>query len=71
LVAVCSVIVDYDVNDDGDGGQDWDRSEVDDSSSEPLYFRCSSCKNEWHAFELTDDGNQYLKSLGEPDAQNS
>ena len=68
IIAVCTVDVEYMVEDDGEGGQDWVRYDVDDDTSDPSYFRCRSCGKEWNTFELTDDGNGYLKSLGEPDA---
>ena len=69
IIAVCKVDVEYEVNDDGEGGQDWRRVYVDDDTSDPSYFRCDSCRKEWHSFELTDDGNAYLLSLWEPDTE--
>jgi len=63
LVAVCNVIVDYTVTNE-DGGQDWHREEVDDDTSDPLYFRCGSCKTEFHQFQMEDG---YLVGLTVPE----
>lgn len=41
---------------DGEGGQDWERNEVFDDTSEPLYFRCWKCEAEFHRFELNEEG---------------
>ena len=65
LVAVCSVIVSYSVTNDGADGQDWERDEVDDDSSNPISFRCRECDAHFPKFELTKDG--YLESLGPPE----
>ena len=65
LVAVCEVIVDYSVANE-DGGQDWHREEVDDDTSEPLYFRCGSCKTEFHQFQMADG---YLVGLTVPEPE--
>ena len=43
MIAVCSAVVEYAVANDGDGGQDWSRREVDDDTSQPLQFRCEAC----------------------------
>ncbi|MFA7152707.1 MAG: hypothetical protein WC072_02835 [Methanoregulaceae archaeon] len=67
LVAVCEVIVEYSVeNTPGGDEQSWDRMDVDDDTSEPQYFRCDSCKTEFHQF--TVEGG-YLRSLTVPEPE--
>lgn len=61
LVAVCQVFVDYSISDDGAGGQEWIREDVDDDSSQPVNFRCTSCQTFFENFEL--DSNGYLIAL--------
>jgi hypothetical protein len=60
LIAVCNVVAEYAIANEG-GGQSWDRRDVDDETSEPTSFRCGSCGSEFSDFELDDDG--YLTSL--------
>ena len=62
LVAVCNVVVEYAILNDGYGGQDWERSEIDDDTSNPTHFCCNSCEKEFHEFELDEYG--YLVSWG-------
>jgi hypothetical protein len=61
LIAVCSVTVEYGVTNDGEGGQDWSRREVDDDDSLPSRFRCGNCGAEFTQFTL--DGDGHLVSL--------
>jgi len=62
IVAVCAVIVEYAVANEGEADQDWSRREVDDDTSEPTHFRCDSCGEEFHRFAL--DAQGYLVRLG-------
>ena len=62
LIAVCTVVVEYAITNEGEGDQDWSRRKVDDDTSEVESFKCDSCKAEFETFELNDDG--YLVSLG-------
>ena len=63
LVAVCQVIVEYDIHNEVSGGQDWTRESgdaVDDDSSNVLYVKCVACGHEWSydagQVELDDQG---------------
>ena len=50
LVAVCNVVVEYDITNDGAGGQDWERTgsdAIDDDSSDVVYIKCEACGKEW------------------------
>ena len=64
LIAVCSVIVEYDVHSDSQTTQEWARGEVDDESSRPLRFRCGNmeCRAEFPTFTLNSHGD--LVALG-------
>ena len=57
LVAVCKTTVEYAVTNDGEGGQDWCRREVDDDYSTPSRFRCGNCGIEFTQFVLDVDGH--------------
>lgn len=56
LVAECNVVVDYAIENDGEGTQDWRRQEVDDDTSEATVIRCTSCETEFRLFELDEEG---------------
>ena len=62
LIAVCTVVAEYAVTNDGETDQDWCRREVDDDTSEPVSFRCDSCGTEFEDFTLDERG--YLVALG-------
>jgi hypothetical protein len=49
LVAVCQVVVEYAITNDGEGGQDWEKGSdgVDDDSSDVTYIKCEACGREW------------------------
>ncbi|MFA7152697.1 MAG: hypothetical protein WC072_02785 [Methanoregulaceae archaeon] len=55
LVAECNVVVDYAIENDGEGTQDWNRQEIDDDSSEAYLIRCTSCQTEFWLFELDEE----------------
>jgi len=65
LVAYCSVITSYDVSNNGEGTQDWERREVYDDGSIPESFECAACGAEWRqgSFELDDKGS-LVKLIG-------
>ena len=63
LVAICNTIVEYDIVNDGDEGQDWEKSEVDDDSSDVISIKCESCGEEWFDGEFTLDRNGFLVEL--------
>jgi hypothetical protein len=71
LVAVCSTIVEYTIHNEPDGEtQSWDTSpgSYDDDSSELIYVKCDSCKQEWHvvAGEVEmDEKGYYIVGLKE------
>lgn len=62
LKATCTVIVTYTIEDDGNGGQDWDRHSdsdaIDDDTSEVEYITCAGCGREWpkDAIKLDEEG---------------
>jgi hypothetical protein len=61
LVAVCQVVVEYTITNDGEGGQDWERSgsdAIDDDSSDVVCIRCESCGGEWNYC----DGTVHMES---------
>lgn len=62
IIAVCTVVAEYAVNNDGEGDQDWSRRTVDDDTSVPTSFRCDSCGLEFGKFTLDEKG--YLVGLG-------
>jgi len=62
LIAVCTVVAEYAVSNDGGADQDWSRRSVDDDTSQPTVFRCGSCLAEFSQFTLDDQG--YLVRLG-------
>jgi len=62
LIAVCTVVAEYAIANEGECEQDWSRREVDDDTSEPTLFRCDSCGVEFRRFSL--DGSGYLVGLG-------
>lgn len=67
LTAVCSVVVEYAILDDGHGGQDWSRhldsDAVDDDSASVQYVECDSCGREWTKENAVMDREGYLVEL--------
>jgi len=61
LIAVCNVVVEYAIANEGENDQDWSRREVDDDTSETRYVRCDSCGAEFQRFALDEQG--YLVGL--------
>lgn len=62
LIAVCTVLAEYAVSNDGEADQDWSRWTVDDDSSHPTLIRCDSCGGKFRRFTLDEQG--YLVRLG-------
>jgi len=62
LIAVCSVVAEYAIANDGEADQDWSRRQVDDDTSQVQSVKCESCGAEFRRFSL--DGSGYLVGLG-------
>lgn len=61
LIALCTVIVEYSITNDGEADQDWSRQDIDDDTSVPQSVRCESCGAEFG--NLTLDERGYLVGL--------
>ena len=65
IVAVCTVIVEYLVVNDNEEEQSWNRKEIDDDSSTPLYFYCSACNLKWHCRNIPNENEFKLDENGQ------
>jgi len=61
LTAICTVVAEYSIANDGGSDQQWTRRSVDDDTTEPTAFRCCHCGAEFPDFDLDENG--YLTSL--------
>lgn len=56
LIAVCSVVVEYAIANEGEADQEWSRGKVDDDTSEVRSVRCDGCGTEFERFTLDERG---------------
>ena len=61
LIAICTVIAEYAITNEGETDQDWSRQEIDDDTSVPQSVRCDACGAEFG--NLTLDERGYLVGL--------
>lgn len=71
LTAECSVVIEYAIRPERDGGQDWSRhidsDAIDDDSMSCQEIKCDSCGREWGRGEFKLDKEGYLVELiGDP-----
>ena len=62
LVAICTVIAEYAITNDGEDAQDWSRREVYDDTSEARSVSCEACGAEFADVRIDDRG--HLIGLG-------
>lgn len=62
LIAVCTVVAEYAIGNEGEADQDWSRRTVDDDTSQVQSVKCDACGAEFRRFAL--DGSGYLVGLG-------